>query len=156
MPRRYFADEVFYLRERSDTGVLGSSRLQRAPMVLQQALRVQEFATYLWDNAGSSNVALEHPGKLSAEAANRLGQNYRDTHAGPLNARKPLVLEEGMKANPLTVSPEDAQVLDSRKFAVAEIARLYGVPPPLIGDWSDATFSNTASGEFLVQAKRCS
>ena len=130
VPRRYFADEVFYLRERSDTGVLGSSRLQRAPMVLQQAFRVQEFATYLWDNAGSSNVALEHPGKLSAEAANRLGQNYRDTHAGPLNARKPLVLEEGMKANPLTVSPEDAEVLASRKFAVAEIARLFGVPPP--------------------------
>ena len=53
VPRRYFADEHFYLRDRSDTGVLGSSRLQRAPMVLQQALSVQGFATYLWDNAGT-------------------------------------------------------------------------------------------------------
>jgi HK97 family phage portal protein len=144
-PRRYFADEVFYLRDRSDTGVLGSSRLSRAPMVLQQALSVQEFATYLWNNAGTSNVALEHPGKLSKEAADRLAQTFRDTHVGPLNARKPMVLEEGMKANALLVSPEDAQVLESRKFAVSEIARLYGVPPPLIGDWSDATFSNTSS-----------
>jgi phage portal protein BeeE len=47
VPRRYFAEEVFYLRDRSDTGVLGSSCLQRAPMVLQQALSLQDFATYL-------------------------------------------------------------------------------------------------------------
>ena len=145
VPRRYFATEVFYLRDRSDTGVLGSSRLQRAPMVLQQALSVQGFATYLWDNAGTSNLALEHPGRLSKEASDRIAKSFYDTHVGPLNTRKLMILEEGMKANPLTVSPEDAQVLESRKFAVAEIARLYGVPPPLIGDWSDATFSNTAS-----------
>jgi HK97 family phage portal protein len=145
VPRRYFADEVFYLRDRSDTGVLGSSRLQRAPMVLAQALAVQGFATHLWDNAGTSNLALTHPGKLSKEASDRLAQSYRDNQTGVQNARRVLVLEEGMVPKEISVSPEDAQVLESRKFAVSEIARLFGVPPPLIGDWSDATFSNTAS-----------
>ncbi len=145
VPRRYFADEVFYLRDRSDTGVLGSSRLQRAPMVLQQALSVQAWATAIWENNAAPNISLSHPGKLSKEAGDRIAQSWRDTHSGPGNARKPMVLEEGMTAVPLAVSPEDAQVLESRKFAVAEIARLYGVPPPLVGDWSDATFSNTAS-----------
>ena len=145
VPRRYFADEVFYLRDRSDTGVLGSSRLSRAPMVLQQALSVQGFATYLWDNSGTSNLALMHPGQLSKEASDRLAQSYRDSQVGVGNARKVLILEEGMKPEEISVSPEDAQVLESRKFAVHEIARLFGVPPPLIGSWEDATFSNTAS-----------
>jgi HK97 family phage portal protein len=134
VPRRYFADEVLFLRDRSDTGVLGSSRLQRAPMVLQQALSVQEFATFLWDNAGSSNLALTHPGKLSQEAADRLANSYRTSQIDPQNARKVLILEEGMTPKEISGSPEDAQVLESRKFAVSEIAWLFGVPPPPIGD----------------------
>ena len=145
VPRRYFADEVFYLRDRSDTGVLGSSRLARAPMVLSQALAVQSFATYLWDNAGTSNVAFQHPGKLSKEASDRIAQSYRDNQVGPLNARKLLILEEGMVANALNVSPEDAQVLQSRRFAVTEICRLFGVPPMLVADFSDATFATASA-----------
>jgi HK97 family phage portal protein len=145
VPRRYFADEVFYLRERSDTGVLGSSRLQRAPLVLQQALAVQGFATHLWDNVATPNLALTHPGKLSKEASDRMAVSWAANHAGPTNARKVIILEEGVKPEPLAVSPEDAEVLESRRFGVEEIARLFGVPPPMIGDWTHATFSNTAS-----------
>ncbi len=155
-PQRYFAEDVFYLRERSDTGVLGSSRLSRAPMVLQQALSVQGFATFLWDNAGLPNVALMHPGRLSQEASTRIATSYVDTHVGPMNARKPLVLEEGMKAEPLTIPAEDLEVLESRKFAAEEIARLYGVPPPLVGIWDHSTFTNSATaaawfGQFTLQ-----
>ena len=145
VPRRYFADEVFYLRDRSDTGVLGSSRLQRAPLVLQGALSLQTWATSLWDNAGTANLALQHPGQLSKEAADRIAQSYRDTMVGPVNARRLLILEEGMTPKELNVSPEDAEILESRRFSVEEICRLYGVPPPMIGDWTHATFSNTAS-----------
>ena len=92
-PRRLFADngELFFLRERSNTGVLGVSRLMRAPMVLQQALSVQAFATYLWDNAGTPSLLFSHLGKLFAEASTRIAQSWRDSHAGPLNARKAVV-----------------------------------------------------------------
>ena len=70
VPKRYFAEEVFYLRDRSDTGVLGSSRLQRAPMVLQSALSLQAFATYLWENVATPNMAFLHPGQ-SLEGSRR-------------------------------------------------------------------------------------
>lgn len=144
-PRRMFADngELFFLRERSNTGILGVSRLQRAPMVLQQALSVQSFAVFLWDNVGTPNFAVSHPGRLSAEASNRIAQSWRDTMAGPHNARRPLVLEEGMKADPLSASAEDSEVLDSSQFAAEEIARLYGVPPPLVGIWRYSSFTNS-------------
>ena len=144
-PRRLFADngELFFLRERSNTGVLGVSRLMRAPMVLQQALSVQAFATYLWDNAGTPSLVFSHPGKLSAEASTRIAQSWRDSHAGPLNARKAVVVEEGMEVKPISANAEDSQVLDSRQFAAEEIARLYGVPPPLVGIWRYSSFTNS-------------
>jgi HK97 family phage portal protein len=145
VPRRYFAEEVFYLRERSDTGVLGSSRLQRAPLVLQQALSVQSFATFLWENVATPNMAFMHPGQLSKEAADRIAQSLRDTHIGPQNARKTIVLEEGMKPEALSVTAEDSEVLDSRRFTTEEIARLFGVPPPLVGIWQFSTFTNSAT-----------
>ena len=145
VPRRYFVEELFYLRERSDTGVLGSSRLQRAPMLLQQGLSLQAFATFMWDNVGTPNLAFTHPGKLSKEAGDRIANSWQQTHAGPLNARKLIVLEEGMKPEPLSISAEDLEVLESRKFTAEEIARLYGVPPPLVGIWQHSTFTNSAT-----------
>jgi HK97 family phage portal protein len=144
-PRRLFADngELFFLRDRSSTGVLGASRLTRAPLVLQQALSVQGFATHLWENAGTPNIVLSHPGRLSTEAGINIAQSWRSEMAGPLNARKLLLLEEGMKAEGISASAEDSEVLASRKFAAEEIARLYGVPPPLVGIWDHSTFTNS-------------
>jgi HK97 family phage portal protein len=144
VPRRYFVEEVFYLRDRSDTGVLGSSRLSRAPMLVQQGLSVQAFATYLWENVGTPNLALKHPGKLSPEASARIANSWMQTHVGPLNARKLMILEEGMAPEALATTAEDLQVLESRKFVAEEVARLFGVPPPLVGIWDHSTFTNSA------------
>jgi HK97 family phage portal protein len=145
VPKRIFADDALYLRDRSDTGILGRSRLSRCPAVLEASLGAQTFAASMWANQGTPNVALEHPGALSTEAAQRVAQSWQDTMAGPMNARKPVVLEEGLKANPLNLSAEDNELLDARRFSVEEIARIYDVPPPMIGDWSKATFSNTST-----------
>ena len=147
VPRRYFVEEVFYLRDRSDTGVLGSSRLSRAPMLVQQGLSVQAFATYLWENVGTPNLSLLHPGKLSKEAGDRIANTWQQTMVGALNARKVLILEEGMKPEAIAATPEDMEVLESRRFVAEEVARLFGVPPPLVGIWNDANFSSTAQAE---------
>ena len=145
VPKRLFAEDCLYLRDRSDTGILGRSRLSRCPAVLEAALGAQTFAASMWANQGVPNVALEHPGKLSKEASDRIASSWAQTHAGPGNARKPLVTEEGMKVNPLNLSAEDNELLDARRFGVEELARIFDCPPPMIGDWSKATFSNTAT-----------
>ena len=98
VPRRYFAEEIFYLRDRSDTGVLGSSRLARAPMLVQQGLSVQAFATYLWENVGTPNLALLHPGQLSNEASARIAQELEGHACRRAERAEDDNLEEGHEA----------------------------------------------------------
>jgi HK97 family phage portal protein len=58
------------------------------------------------------------------------------------NAHKIAVLEEGMKYTPISISPEEAQFLETRKFQIDEIARLYRIPPHMVGDLEKSSFSN--------------
>jgi HK97 family phage portal protein len=67
------------------------------------------------------------------------------TQSGPGGAGKIAVLEEGMSYDVIGISPEDAELLDSRRFSVEELCRVFNVPPPIIGEWTHATLSNTAS-----------
>lgn len=142
---RYFSDEVGFLRDRSDDGILGRSRLSRAPEAYYCGLGAQSFFTGVWTNGAMVGGVLRHPGRLGKETVENLAQSWKNTRAGGANAAKVAILEEGMSYDKVGVSPEDAELLDSRRFSVEEICRLFGVPPPIVADWRDATFSNTAS-----------
>ena len=145
LPRRVLDTEVLHLRDRSDDGYLGRSRLSRAPKVIEAALGLQEFATAVWENAAAPSLAVTHPGKLNADGRAFLRQEFAVSHQGPRNARSVMVLDEGMKADPFSISPEDAQTLESRRFTTEECARLMGVPPPLVGIWDHSSFTNSAT-----------
>ena len=143
-PRRYLDDEVLLLRDRSDDGFLGRSRLSRAPEVLANAASLQAHASSIWANAAQPSGILSMPGSLSTEAAARLRHTWDQAHSGPRNAGKTVVLEDGLTWSGTSASPEDAQVLESRRFAVEEVCRLFQVPPPIVQDYSHGTFTNTA------------
>jgi len=147
-PRRLLQDEVLHLRDRSDDGLIGRSRLQRAASVVQAGLSMQTFANALYANGVFPTGALQAEGKLSDESLARLAQLFREAFAGPTKAAKAMILDQGMKWQQLSINPEDAEFLGSRRFTVEELARLYGVPPPIIGDLSHGTFTNT---ETLVR-----
>lgn len=152
--RRLFADsgEAFLLRDRAnDGGLLGVSRLSRAPMVISGAISVQQFSTALWDNVGTPNVVLSHPGRLSPEAMNVIARSWRDQMAGPQNARKLMVLEEAMKAEALNATAEDSQVLESRKWSAEDCARLFGVPPAVLGLGDPNFASSQQAAKFFAQ-----
>ena len=91
---------------------------------------------------------LEHPGRLSEEAQERLRKQFDRRYAGSANSGKTMLLEEGMKYAQISVPPEEAQFLESRKYGVNEIARIYGVPPHMIADLEHATFSNIESQDI--------
>lgn len=97
---------------------------------------------------------LETPGGLSDKAYMRLREDFEKKYSGVANAGKWMFLEEGMKANLLTRDLEKTQALDSRKFAVSEICRIFGVPLHLCMDLEHATFSNIEqqSLEFVRDA----
>ena len=83
---------------------------------------------------------LEHPGIL--KDPERVRDSWQAAFGGSQNAGKVAVLEEGMKYSPISINPQEAQFLDTRKFQIDEIARIFRVPPHMIGDLEHATFSN--------------
>ncbi len=144
VPRRYLDGEVLHLRDRSDDGYLGRSRLSRAPDVLGAAIGIQTYSTAIWQNAATPSGALKHPGKMSREAKDFLTASFERRNAGAHNAKRTVVLDEGMTFEPMAMTPEDSEVLESRRFTVEELCRLYQVPPPIVQDYSHGTFTNAA------------
>jgi len=150
--RRLLQGEVIHLRDRSDDGLLGRSRLQRAAAVVSNAHNIQAFSEAMWHNQATPQGVLEHPGKLSPDALRNLRETIDQQVTGTGNARRNLVLEEGMSWKPVSLSAEDAELLASRRFTVEELARLYQVPPPIIGDLSHGTFTNSETvGRWFAQ-----
>lgn len=151
--RRLLSHEVLHLRDRSDDGLLGRSRLQRAASVVRNAMSVQDFADHMWNNQATPQGVVEHPGRLSEEAMRNLQASIDRQVSGTHNARRNLVLEEGMQWKSVSMSAEDAELLASRRFTTEELARLFAVPPPMIGDLTHASFSNAeqAARNFAQQ-----
>ena len=114
--------------------------------------KVEKYESFLHDckgknrnrkffaNSATPSGVLEHPGTIKDPT--RLRENWQATYGGARNANKVAVLEEGMKFTPISMSNQEAQYLDLRRFQVEEIARLFRVPLHMIGDLSGATYSN--------------
>lgn len=104
------------------------------------ALAMDEYAGRFFAGGAHPSITLESDKKVSPEQLKLLQDQFAKKYSGLSNAhRLPLVLTEGMKANAISISAEDAQLLEARKFQVADIARAFGVPPHLIGETSAAT-----------------
>lgn len=97
---------------------------------------------------------IESPGELGDVAYERMKADFHKNYGGVLNAGKFIILEQGAKASMVTRDLEKTQALESRKFAITEICRIFGVPPHLCMDMEHATFSNIEqqSLEFVRDA----
>ena len=149
--RRLLQDEVLHLRDRTDDGLLGRSRLTRAAAAVGAALSTQEFAGSMWKNGANPSGAIKVPAKLDAEQRAEIRKGM-EAFKGASNAHKMLILEAGMEWESISMNPEDAELLASRKFSVEELARIYQVPPPIIGDLTHGTFTNAETvGRWFAQ-----
>ena len=160
---RYFAldgrvfelpqSRIFHLKGLGD-GLIGDSIVGYAAKSIAAGLASEDTNNKLMENQLVPSGIITHPGKLSAEAAERLKEQFAKKYSGRNNAGKPILMEEGMRFEPVTVKPEDAQFLESRRFGIEEIARWFGVPPHKLGDLERATFSNIEhqSLEFVTDA----
>jgi HK97 family phage portal protein len=141
--RRVLARDTVLLRDRADDGVMPRSRAERAADVLRGALALQGRANTLWERAAAPAGVLQSPKMLDADVAARLREQWQGAYGGPTAAGKTAVLEDGVEWKPVQFSPVDAQMLESRKFAVIEIARVFGVPPQLLQDLSYSSYQNS-------------
>ena len=146
--RRLLQDQLLHIRDRSDDGVIGRSRLQRAAAVVQVGASIQNYADHLYGNAASPSGAISFQEELSAEGFEMIRQRVQRLYQRPQNAGRVIVLDKGMTWQSLSFTPEDAEFLQSRRFSVEELCRVFGVPPVIVGDLSNGTFSNT---ETLVR-----
>lgn len=148
--RRLLDGEVLHLRDRSDDGLIGRSRLSRAGEVVGAGLSLQEASYGLWRNGIFPSGALESDHRLTYDQKEGLADSLRRNHGGPSRGRV-LLLDQGLKWRQITISPEDAEVLESRRFTVEEICRLFRVPPPLVQDLTHGTFTNSKeAGQWFV------
>lgn len=141
--QRYLSSEVLHIKDRSDDGFIGRSKISRSSEVIQGALGVQRHQLSQWENGTSLSGVLTHPKSLSDPARKRLAADFEE-YRGVHNAKKAMLLEEGLDWKSISVSPEDAEVLASRRFSVIEIARLFSVPPILLSDWQETRLSNAS------------
>jgi HK97 family phage portal protein len=150
--RRLLDSEVVHLRDRSDNGLVGRSRLSRCFPTLKAAVQQQEFAGQLYENGVVPSGALKFKSKLHPDQVQQVRLSLDNGHAGSSRAFRALILQEGMEWQSLGVTPQDAELLESRKFSTEEIARIFNVPPPLLQDYSRNTFTNSASaGRWFAQ-----
>jgi HK97 family phage portal protein len=124
--RRLLQDQVFHLRDRSDDGLIGRSRLQRAAAVIQAGISVQSYATGVYSNGVLPSGVAEADAKLDPGQRSALAARIRHLFAASANAGKVLILDQGVKWKSISMSPENAEFLASRRFTVEELARLFG------------------------------
>lgn len=105
-------------------------------------LATEAFGATFFGNGTIASGIVEYPGKMSDPAFNRYERTMTEKYAGLKNTNRLIFLEEGLKFTQLTIPPESAQFLQTRKFQVIEIARFFNIPPHMIMDFEGATFSN--------------
>ncbi len=110
--------------------------------VLGLTMNLNKFAQITFESGANPGGYLEVPGILSDKAYDRFKEDFKKEYAGVANAGRWMFLEEGTKAVQLERDMEKSQGLESRKFAVLEICRMFGVPPHLVYELERATFSN--------------
>jgi HK97 family phage portal protein len=135
-------EEILHVRGLSSDGIVGRSVLSDAREVIGVASATQDYASRLFANDATPGVIIKHPARLGPEASKNLKASWDAAFSGSANARRTAVLEEGMTIERLSMTADDSQFLETRKFTRSEISGIFRVPPHLIGDLDRATFSN--------------
>jgi HK97 family phage portal protein len=139
---RFDQSQIFHLRGPSVYGLMGDNVIARAAKALGVAAAQERFAASYFGQGAQPGGVLKSPNTLSDQAYERMKADWAEKRQGPENAHKPMILEEGMEWVQTTSDPEKAQLLQARKYSVIEICRYFNVPPHMVHDLENATFSN--------------
>lgn len=132
--------EVLHIPGLGFDGLVGYSPIAMAKNAVGMSIACEEYGASFFANGANPGGVLEHPGVVKDPA--RVRDSWNSVYQGTSNAHKVAVLEEGMKFQSIGIPPEQAQFLETRKFQINEIARLFRIPPHMVGDLEKSSFSN--------------
>ena len=134
--------DLVHFRSFHPDGIRGLSPLEPLRSTLENEWHARNATSSFWLRGARPGVALQHPGNLSEPAQQRLKAQWESLTAGSGNTGASVVLEEGMKAETLTLTAEEAQYIETRKLNREEVCGAFDVPPPVVHILDRATFSN--------------
>ncbi len=139
---------------RLDKDETSEDALSIASEVLGLTFALNNYANDFFRNGSNLGGFVECDGELSDKSFKRFQDSWQESYAGVRNQHKVGFLEGGLKFNAIEQNPNDAQALESRKFAVVEICRIFGVPPHKVFELDRATFNNIEelNIEFVQEA----
>lgn len=155
-PATYKAYQIMHIRGMGFDGVIGYSPLRMHMETVAVGLAAKRFGAGVYGNGAWPGGVLKFEGTLTAETKVALKSSWEQQHAGPGGFGSTAVLDKGWDYKPVSLPPQEARFIESQEWTVAEIARIYGVPPHLIQDLTHATFSNIEhqSLDFLSHSLR--
>lgn len=133
-------EDVLHIPGLGFDGVMGYSPIALERNAIGLGIAAEEYGSRFFANGATPSGVLTHPGAV--KDTTRLRESWNAAYGGSSNSGKVAILEEGMKFEKVSIPNNEAQFLESRKFQVNEICRIYRVPPHMVGDLEHATFSN--------------
>jgi len=134
------SDEVLHIPGLGFDGLMGYSPIAMAKNAIGMAIATEEYGATFFANGANPGGVLEHPGVV--KDPKKVRDSWNAVYQGSANAHRIAVLEEGMKFQAIGIPPEQAQFLETRKFQINEIARIFRVPPHMLADLEKSSFSN--------------
>jgi HK97 family phage portal protein len=134
--------EILHIPALSTNGYSGISPVRAHMHSIGLGMAATEFGATFFGNGSNLAGVLEHPGKISDEAIDRLREQWHSKYGGVDNSHKTAVLADGIKYNRIGVPPNEAQFLETRQFQIEDIARIYNVPPHKIKHLHRSTYNN--------------
>jgi HK97 family phage portal protein len=136
-PRSFRQEEIWHIP--AFDGLVGYSRITLARNAIGLSIAAEKFGSKFFGNGAVPGLAIKHPAQLSDDAYRHLSDSWNANHRGAENAHKPAILEEGMSIEKIGIPPDDAQFIETRRFQLGEIARMFRVPPHMLGDVERST-----------------
>jgi HK97 family phage portal protein len=133
-------EEVLHVPGLGFDGLIGYSPIAMSKNAIGMAIATEEYGASFFANGANPGGVLEHPGVV--KDPKRVRESWNAVYQGSSNAHRVAVLEEGMKFQVIGIPPEQAQFLETRKFQINEIARVFRIPPHMLADLEKSSFSN--------------
>lgn len=147
---------VWHLRGLGSDGRIGYSPIRLMRYAIGLGMAAEEYGARFFSGDATASVVLQHPTTLTPDAYERIRKSWREKHGGLENKHRVDILEEGMTIEKISIPPDDAQFLETRKFQLQEVARMYRIPPHMLADLDRSTNNNIEhqSLEFVMHTVR--